>query len=116
MNDAADRAEMGARAVRTPTAAYERLAELAEAELAACAAERPEDLTDLYAEAEAIRASLPDPPPPEAGPALRRAAAAQERIGQLLAARLAERDDDLQRVHRAREAARAYATTAAANA
>jgi hypothetical protein len=96
--------------------AYERLAELAEAELAACEAERPEDLADLYAEAEAIRASLPGPPPADAEPALRRAAAAQEGIGHLLGARLAERGDDLERVHRAREAARAYATTANARA
>jgi hypothetical protein len=96
-----------------PTLApYERLADLAEAELAACEADRPEDLTDLYAEAEAIRASLPDSPPAAAEPPLRRAAAAQERIAQLLGARLAERDGDLRRVHRAREAAHAYATTA----
>ena len=107
-------------ALAEPTSAalagYERLAELAEAELAACEAERPEDLTDLYAEAETIRASLPARPPTEAEPALRRAAAAQERIGLLLGARLAERDGDLQRVHRAREAAHAYATTANARA
>jgi hypothetical protein len=96
--------------------AYERLADLAAAELAACEAERPEDLADPYAEAEAIRASLPSTPPAEAEPALRRAAAAQERIGQLLGARLAERGGDLQRVHRAREAAHAYATTANARA
>ena len=95
---------------------YERLAELAEAELAACETERPEDLADLYAEAESIRASLPGPPPAEAEPPLRRAAAAQERIAQLLGARLAERGDDLGRVHRARDATRAYATTAAASA
>jgi hypothetical protein len=94
---------------------YERLAELAEAELAACEAEHPEDLADLYAEAEVIRASLPGTPPPEAEPALHRAAAAQEQIGRLLGTRLAERDGDLERVHRARDAARAYATTAAAN-
>ncbi|HEY2052480.1 MAG TPA: hypothetical protein VGH14_00935 [Solirubrobacterales bacterium] len=97
-------------------AAYERLAELAEAELAACESERPEDLADLYAEADAIRASLPGRPPAEAEPALRRAAAAQERIGQLLGARLAERGGTIERVHRAREAAHAYATTANARA
>jgi hypothetical protein len=97
-------------------AAYERLAALAEAELAACEGARPEDLADLYAEAEAIRASLPRRPPAEADPALRRAAAAQERIGQLLGARLAERGGDIERVHRAREAAHAYATTANARA
>ncbi|MBS1677412.1 MAG: hypothetical protein JST08_08505 [Actinobacteria bacterium] len=97
-------------------AAYERLAELAEAELAACEGERPEDLADLYAEAAAIRPPLPGRPPAAAEPALRRAAAAQERIGQLLGARLAERGNDLERVHRAREAAHAYATTARARA
>ena len=101
---------------RAVVAAYERLAELAEAELAACEAERPEDLADLYAAAAAIRASLPGRAPAEAAPALRRAAAAQARIGELLGARLAERGNDLERVHRAREAARAYATTANARA
>ena len=94
------------------TTPYERLAELAEAELAACEAERPEDLADLYAEAEAIRATLPDRAPAEAEPALRRTVAAQQRIGELLDGRLARRHDDLERVHRTREAARAYATTA----
>ena len=97
-------------------APYERLAELAEAELAACEVEGPEDLADLYAEATEIRASLPGRPPAEAEPALRRAAATQGRIGELLGGRLAERGDDLERVHRAREAARAYATTANARA
>ena len=98
------------------TAAYERLAELAEAELAACEAERPEDLADLYAEAEAIRTSLPGPPPAEAESALRRAAAAQQRIGELLGSGLARHHEDVERVHRAREAAHAYATTANARA
>ena len=93
-------------------APYERLAELAEAELAACETERPEDLVDLYAEADAIRATLPGRAPAEAEPALRRTAAAQQRIGELLGGRLAQRHDDLERVHRTREAARAYATTA----
>jgi len=96
--------------------AYERLAELAEAELAACEAERPEDLEALYAEATEIRASLPGRPPAEAEPSLRRAAAAQQRIGELLGGRLAERGGDLEQVHRAREAAHAYATTANARA
>jgi hypothetical protein len=97
-------------------APYERLAHLAEAELAACEGGRTEDLADLYTEAEAIRASLLGQPPVEAEPALRRAAAAQQRIGQLLGARLAERGGEVERVHRAREAARAYATTANARA
>jgi hypothetical protein len=105
-----------AASAQSSVAPYERLAELAEAELAACESERPEDLADLYAEAEQIRAGLPGQAPAEAEPALRRAAAAQQRIGELLGARLAERGGDLERVHRAREAARAYATTANARA
>lgn len=93
---------------------YERLADLAEAELAAIEAERPEDLADLYAEAAQIRATLPDRAPAEAEPALRRTAAAQQRIGELLGGRLAQRRGDLERLHRTREAARAYATAAEA--
>lgn len=109
---------MSSRAASAPSsvAPYERLAKLAEAELAACEAERPADLADLYVEAEQIRASLPGPAPAEAEPALHRAAAAQQRIGELLGARLAERGGDLEQVHRAREAAHAYATTANARA
>lgn len=95
-------------------APYERLAELAEAELAACEAERPEDLADLYAEAEEIRATLPGRAPAEAAPALRRTATAQQRVGELLGGRLAERRGDLEHLHRARDAARSYAATAAA--
>jgi hypothetical protein len=97
-------------------AAYERLAELAEAELLACETERAEDLAPLYAEADRIRAALPGPAPAEAEPALRRATAAQALIGELLGSRLAERGGALEQVHRAREAARAYATTANARA
>ncbi|HVX33330.1 MAG TPA: hypothetical protein VHA80_09340 [Solirubrobacterales bacterium] len=97
-------------------AAYQRLAELAEAELAACEAGRPEDLATLYAEAESIRASLPGRPPAAAEPALRRAATAQQRISELLGTRLAARGADLEQLHRAREAAKAYATTAGARA
>jgi hypothetical protein len=95
---------------------YERLAELAEAELAACTEERPEELEGLYAEAAEIRAALPGSPPVEAEPALRRAALTQQRIGEVLGVRLAERDGDLDRLRRGRDAARAYAGTAAANA
>lgn len=91
---------------------YERLADLAEAELAACEADRPEDLADLYAEAAEIRATLPGRAPAEAEPALHRTAAAQQRIGEMLGGRLAERRGDLERLHRTREAARAYGTAA----
>ncbi len=97
-------------------APYERLAELAEAELAACEAGRPEELTDLYAQAAEIVAGLPSRPPAAAEPALRRAAVAQQRTAELLAARLAERSGDLERLRRGREAARSYAAGAAARA
>lgn len=95
---------------------YERLADLAEAELSVCEGGRPEDLPGLYAEAEKIRASLPGQTPAEAAPALRRAALAQQRIGELLSARLAERGTEIGQLHRAREAARSYAKTADARA
>jgi hypothetical protein len=91
---------------------YERLADIAEAELAVCEGGDHEDLPDLYAEAEKIRAGLPGRTPAEAAPALRRAAAAQQRIGELLGARLAERGTEIGQLHRAREAARSYAKTA----
>jgi hypothetical protein len=91
---------------------YEHLADLAEAELAVCEGDRPEDLPDLYTEAEKIRASLPGRAPAEAAPALRRAAVAQQRIGELLSARLAERGTEIGQLYRAREAARSYAKTA----
>jgi hypothetical protein len=93
-------------------APYERLAALAEAQLAACEGERPEELAELYAEAERIVATLPARPPAEAAPALRRAATAQTLTGELLGARLASRDGDLDRLRRGREAARSYAATA----
>ncbi len=120
MSDAADVPPRGAGAdrdvggTRPGAAPYERLAELAEAELAACEAGRPEVATDLYAEAAAIVAGLPSRPPAAAEPALRRAALAQQRTAELLAARLAERGADLERLRRGREAARSYAAGAAA--
>lgn len=97
--------------------AYERLAFIAEAELAACEGDRIEDLAELYAEAERIRAALvPGKAPADAAPALRRAATAQQRIGEILTARLADRGNQIGYLQRARDAARAYATTADARA
>jgi hypothetical protein len=95
---------------------YERLAELAEAELAACETDRPEDLAGLYAEAAEIIAVLPGRPPADAAPALRRAADAQQRVGELLGDRLVGRGGEVERLRRSREAAHAYATTADARA
>jgi hypothetical protein len=93
---------------------YVRLAELAEAELLACQEERPEDLAPYYEEAQRIIEMLPPRPPASAAEALQRAAGAQQQIEGLLANRLAIADGDLDHLRRGREAARAYATTAAA--
>jgi 5,10-methenyltetrahydromethanopterin hydrogenase len=93
---------------------YLRLAELAEAELVACQEERPEDLAPYYEEAQRIIQMLPPRPPASAAEALHRAAGAQRQIEGLLANRLAIADGDLDHLRRGREAARAYATTAAA--
>jgi hypothetical protein len=93
---------------------YVRLAELAEAELVACQEERPEDLAPYYEEAQRIIQMLPPRPPASAAEALHRAAGAQRQIEGLLANRLAIADGDLDHLRRGREAARAYATTAAA--
>jgi hypothetical protein len=93
---------------------YLRLAELAEAELVACQEERPEILAPYYEEAQRIIEVLPPRPPASAAEALHRAAGAQRQIEELLANKLAMADGDLDHLRRGREAARAYATTAAA--
>jgi hypothetical protein len=93
---------------------YLRLAELAEAELVACQEERPEILAPYYEEAQRIIEILPPRPPASAAEALHRAAGAQRQIEDLLASKLAMADGDLDHLRRGREAARAYATTAAA--
>lgn len=93
---------------------YLRLAEIAEAELVACQEERPEDLAPYYEEAQRIIELLPPRPPASAAEALHRAAGAQRQIEELLANRLVIADGDLDHLRRGREAARAYATTAAA--
>jgi hypothetical protein len=93
---------------------YLRLAELAEAELVACEEERPEILVPYYEEAQRIIEFLPPRPPASAAEALHRAAGAQRQIEELLASKLAMAEGDLDHLRRGREAARAYATTAAA--
>jgi hypothetical protein len=95
---------------------YERLADLAEAELAACQADRHEDLEALYDEAGKIVAVLPPRPPATAADALQRAAVAQRQIGELLASKLVMADTDFERLRRGREAAKAYASSAHARA
>jgi len=98
----------------TEVAPYLRLAEIAEAELAACQEERPEDLAPYYEEAQRIIELLPPRPPASAAEALHRAAGAQRQIEELLSNRLAMADGDLDHLRRSRAAAHAYATTAAA--
>ncbi|HVW48245.1 MAG TPA: hypothetical protein VHA76_14410 [Solirubrobacterales bacterium] len=93
---------------------YLRLAELAEAELVACQEDRPQDLAPYYEEAQRIIALLPPRPPASAAEALHRAAGAQRQIEDLLSSRLVMAEGDLDHLRRGREAARAYATTAAA--
>ena len=95
-------------------APYLRLAELAEAELVACQEARPEALTPYYEEARRIIELLPPRPPASAAEALHRAAGAQRQIEELLTSRLVMAEGDLDHLRRGREAARAYATTAAA--
>lgn len=98
----------------TEAAPYLRLAEIAEAELVACQEERPEDLAPYYEEAQRIIDLLPPRPPASAAEALHRAAGAQRQIEDLLASKLTMAEGDLDHLRRGREAAHAYATTAAA--
>jgi len=96
------------------TEPYLRLAEIAEAELVACQEERPEDLAPYYEEAQRIIQLLPPRPPASAAEALHRAADAQRQIEDLLAGKRVMAEGDLDHLRRGRDAARAYATTAAA--
>jgi hypothetical protein len=112
-----ERDDLGAEVADQPETSvgpYLRLAELAEAELVACEEERPEDLAPYYEEAQRIIELLPPRPPASAAEALHRAAGAQRQIEDLLASRLTMAEGDLDHLRRGREAARAYATTAAA--
>lgn len=93
---------------------YERLAQLAEAELGLCEEGRVEEMGALYARAAAIAAVLPPRPPAAAAAALSRAAAAQEKIARRLGVAIVEAQGDLHHLHRGRDAARSYAATAEA--
>jgi hypothetical protein len=93
---------------------YERLAELAEAELALCEEERFEELGELYERGAALVATLPAQAPTEAREALERAARAQAAVARRLAADLAEARSQLGQLRRGRDAARSYAASAAA--
>jgi hypothetical protein len=90
---------------------YERLASLAEEELALVTAEALPDadaLEALVAERDRIVTALPARPPTAAKPALARAAALQERTTGELAVRLSEARDALDHVGQGRRVARGY--------
>ena len=89
--------------------AYDALADIAQRELELVGAGAVERLPELHAERSALVASLPDPPPPAARPALERAAALQARVSALLAERLDETSGELRRLARGRTAMRGYA-------
>lgn len=90
---------------------YERLAELAEAELALCEAGRFEELGGGAAEIEAIVAGLPPQPPADAREPLERAARAQNAIAALLARGIEDTRGELVQLRRGRDAARSYAAS-----
>jgi hypothetical protein len=92
--------------------AYNRLAELAEAEQRACEEGHLELLETLYEEATAITLALPEQAPPSAREPLERAARAQEGVAALLGTGLAETRAELGRLRRGRAAARSYGAAA----
>lgn len=89
---------------------YERLAALAEQELALAIEPEldPQALSDLLMERDALVAALPQRPPAVAAPSLARAAALQERITLELATRAAETKRSLGLVEQGRRTARGY--------
>ncbi len=93
-------------------AAYEELAQLAEAELTLCEAGRFEELDALYERGTAIVAGLPETPPAAACEPLERAARAQAAVAEQLETGLAEARAELSRLRRGRDAARAYGASA----
>jgi len=97
--------------VSPETDPYERLAAIAEQELAlvsAFALERVGELVALAQQRTTLVASLPARPPASARAALARAAALQERTTAALSVLVAELGRDLNGVDRARRAARGY--------
>ena len=95
----------------TDVAPYERLAELAERELALVTAFEPARLGELVALQQTrttLVASLPERPPAAARPALLRARELQERISAALAVLCDQLGRDLHGLDRGRQAARGY--------
>lgn len=92
---------------------YAELAELAEAALERTREGDEQGVTELLDRSTAITAALPERPPPDARPALERAAAAQERLTVWLDARLAATRAELELVDRGQHAARSYGSAGA---
>ncbi len=90
-------------------APYERLVELAERERDLIAAGRYDEIPALDDERNRIVADLPAVPPPEAGPALERAAVLQEESTRAIASALLETRHALLDLGRGRRTARSYA-------
>jgi hypothetical protein len=88
---------------------YDRLAEIAERELALVEAGELDALAGLQRERRELVAALPAIPPRDAHPALERAAAIQGRVTALLEERLAETGGELSKLGTGRRAIRSYA-------
>ena len=93
--------------------AYDRLADLAEAELAAAQAGRHEQLRALQIERDLLASSLPLTPPAAARGALLRAGVAQAEIVAALSAARDAAGRELAHLRRGRGAVRAYGQFAA---
>jgi hypothetical protein len=101
----------------TDTAPYERLAELAERELALVTAWEPSRIGELVALQQTrttLIAALPAQPPPAARPALLRAHECQQRTTAALTVLCDQLGRDLSGLDRGRQAARSYGTAAPA--
>ena len=88
---------------------YDALAELAQLELDAVSAGATDRLAEIGTARAGIVAGLPGTPPPEARPALERAAALQTRVSELLGARVSEAGTSLRKVSQGRTAMAGYA-------
>jgi len=93
---------------------YQRLADLAEAALAAAAAGDLDELARLDAERDALAAGLPAVPPPDATASLRRAIAAELALRVSLHTDLELARERLGALQGGRRATRAYAAAPAA--
>jgi hypothetical protein len=90
-------------------AGYERLAELGEHELELVRTGAYEGLVQLNAERDALVATLPAVPPPDAQGALLRAAAVQAQVEGLLSGLIAHAQASMVRLDKGRQVLSAYA-------